>query len=147
MLFRSFTTTVFDNHSGKNTSLIAPACLNFSTSSFMTFTCCLADLIGFCFLGRNMGSTFNLWVMKVGSTPSTSYGFHVKTSKFCAKDNSTATRSSSSRLFPTWKYLYSCGRILIWTNSLALLATVFPSSFCDCYNDSDSTCSFCLTYD
>ena len=55
-----FTTTVFDNHLGKNTSLIALACFNLSISSFTASTYGLANLLGFCFFGelRDLHSTY-----------------------------------------------------------------------------------------
>ena len=142
--FLFFTTIVFGNHSGKNTSLIAPTYLSFSTSSFMACTCWLVDLLGFCFLGGDKGSIFNLWVMKSRSTPGTSYGLYAKTSKFCTKARSMETWSPNGRLFPIWKYLSLYGRILIWINFSALLAPVSTASSNNCYNDSGSTCSFSL---
>lgn len=63
--FFFFTIIVFDSHLGKNTSLIAPAYFNFSTSSFAASTCGFADLLGFCFFGDTKGSTFSLCVIKL----------------------------------------------------------------------------------
>ena len=124
--------------------MIALACFNFSTSSFMASKCYLADLLGFCLLGGNRVSRFNLWVMKVGSTPGTLYGVHAKMSKFFTNDDNISTWSSGHWLFPIWKYLSSYGKILIWTNSSALSTPTSSSSSCNCYNDSGSTCSFYL---
>ena len=53
--FLFFTTTVFDSHLGKNTSLIAPAYFNFSISSFTASTCAFVDLLNFCFFSGTKG--------------------------------------------------------------------------------------------
>ena len=98
-LFFFFTTTVFDSHLGKNTSLIAPICFNFSTSSLTASTYGFPDLLGFYFFGGIKGFTFSLCVIKVGSTLSTLYGVYVNMSKFYTNDRRTSTQSFACKLF------------------------------------------------
>ena len=131
------------NHSGKNTSLIAPALFSFSTSSFTASTWGFVALLGLCFVGGVKGSTFNQCMIKAESTPSTSYRLHVNTSKFCTNDNRISNWSPIDKLLSIWKYLLEYNNILTWTNSSTLSTTAKLTTISNCYNCSRSICSFC----
>ena len=140
-----FTTTVFASHSRKKISLIAPASFSLCTSNLPASTYSLADLLGFCFLRGNDGSTLSLWKMNLGSTPGTSYGLHVNTSTFYIRNSNIFILSQSSMLDLIRKYLSVFGNILTLISSSAQPAPCSPQGFCNCYNGASSMISLCLS--
>lgn len=135
---------ILDNHFRKKTSLIAPVCFSFSTSYFTASTCCLPDLLGFCFFGGKEGSTLSLWVIKSGSTLGPSYGLQEKISKFYTNVNNKFTRSSCFILTTIWKLQFSYGSMPTLTTSLVLFACWPSVGSCNCYARSCLADSFCL---
>ena len=123
---------------------MVPDHFNFSISSFTASTWGFANLLDFCFFGGILGSMFNLCIIKLGLTPSTSCGLQANTSMFYINDNKSSTQSSVDKLFLIWNHLSEYDRIDIWTNSSTLSTPVDPSVISNCYNGSRSTWPFCL---